>query len=157
MGERNTEYSSKRRRWRDGSSVESKNFTGINWSTGNKAVNPTYKEAAYDVASPEEETYEDYEEAPDDQEERDIQYGPVANRFNRNTDKLLGHQEPLMLGNKTINPEKFGTINQQPETEKVTIYLDKNLVSVLKLLKKNKSINSYSQCIAKALELYLTT
>lgn len=65
--------------------------------------------------------------------------------------------EPLMIGIKPINLDKFKIKKDPQPVEKVTIYLDKNLMSVLKILKRNKSITSYSQCIAEALEQYLTT
>jgi len=64
--------------------------------------------------------------------------------------------KPMMIGNKPINLAKFMVKKQEPSVEKLTIYLDKNLISVLKILKQNKSINSYSDCIARALETYLT-
>ena len=61
------------------------------------------------------------------------------------------------IGKKAINLEKLKVKKQQQEMERVTIYLDKNLLTILKMLKRENRINSYSQCIKDALEEYLTT
>ncbi|NMM65135.1 ribbon-helix-helix protein, CopG family [Clostridium sp. P21] len=66
------------------------------------------------------------------------------------------HIEPMMIGKKPINLDKLKVKSNQQEMEKITIYLDKNLITILKMLKKDKRISSYSQLIKEALQEYLT-
>lgn len=115
---------------------------GINWPSDSSSDGLTHDEEELTEYDEMEYGYE-YEEDPD----------PEMSEGD-NTGKTI---EPIMIGNKPLNIAKFKVKKQEPSVEKLTIYLDKNLISVLKILKQNKSITSYSQCIAEALELYLTT
>lgn len=65
--------------------------------------------------------------------------------------------DKVLIGNKKLNLSKFQSKDNIEETEKMTIYLNKSLVASLKMLKKQKSIVSFSQCIRESLEQYLTT
>ncbi|MFT5874695.1 MAG: hypothetical protein ACI8WT_003666 [Clostridium sp.] len=63
----------------------------------------------------------------------------------------------MLIGNKKVNIVKFQPKEKVEDTEKLTIYLPKSLISTLKLLKDQKSIVSCSQCVKFALVDYLTT
>lgn len=64
--------------------------------------------------------------------------------------------QEIMIGNRQVDIEKFKTKVKAQDSQKLTIYLDGSLMNALKLLKKNKIIESYSQCIKDALIQYLT-
>ncbi len=58
---------------------------------------------------------------------------------------------------KGFSTDKFKMKVQLAEPKKVTIYLDEDILETLKVLKTEKRINSYSDCIKNALVQYLTT
>lgn len=64
--------------------------------------------------------------------------------------------DDITVGEKKLNLNKFSIGGKSVETEKITIYLSKDLITTIKLLKKNKVISSYSKLISQALEQYLT-
>ncbi|AWI03123.1 ribbon-helix-helix protein, CopG family [Clostridium drakei] len=104
--------------------------TGINWTR-------TSEEPVYYQEEPEEYNNEELIEGYEETIEED-------------------HIEPMMIGKKLINLDKLKVKSKQQEMEKITIYLDKNLITILKMLKKDKRISSYSQLIKEALQEYLT-
>lgn len=106
--------------------------TGINWTRTRPSDEPVYYEEEPEEYN-NEELIEGYEEVT---EEESI--------------------EPMMIGKNPINLDKLKVKNKQQEMEKITIYLDKNLITILKMLKKDKRISSYSQLIKGALQEYLT-
>lgn len=64
--------------------------------------------------------------------------------------------QEIRVGNRQIDIEKFKSKIKAQDSQKLTIYLDESLTNAMKLLKKNKIIESYSQCIKDALIQYLT-
>lgn len=118
---------------------------GINWPSDSDSP-------PYEFACDEQELTEYEDQMEYDFEEYEEDHNPEIGE----ADRLEKDTGLMMIGNKPINLDKFKVNKQQHSMEKVTIYLDKNLMCILKILKKNKSITSYSQCIAEALEEYLT-
>jgi hypothetical protein len=106
--------------------------TGINWS---KVEEPILSEYNDEI---------EYEETYDrDYELEGNNFGDAMEESNEN--------------NSISNIETLKAKFQSAEMEKLTIYLDKSMIDILKILKKEKRISSYSICIKRALELYLST
>ena len=63
--------------------------------------------------------------------------------------------EEIEIGGKKLNIEKFKSIKEKDKKQKVTVYLDRNLVMIMDILKDRK-INNYSELVGKALQQYFT-
>jgi hypothetical protein len=107
------------------------NSTGINWA---KPKVPLDLENNYDIE------YED--EIYDQKDELESNECDIGIKVS--TEK-----------NSVVNIEEMKAKFQSAETEKITIYLDKYIIDILKVLKKEKRISSYSQCVKYALLKYL--
>lgn len=56
---------------------------------------------------------------------------------------------------KDINVDKFKQKELEEEKEKLTIYISKDMANILRTLKKQRRISSFSDCISKSLIEYL--
>lgn len=108
------------------------NTTGINWS------------------KPEEQDLSEYNDETEYEETYDQDFEIEGNEY----DSSIEERNEI---NSVVNIESLKTKFQSVKTEKLTIYLDKRTIDILKVLKKEKRISSYSQCIKAALEVYLNT
>lgn len=114
----------------------SNNRIGINWSGSRETTESEYENNDYD----EQECYSNADEQESYKNEKDGQDSDDENET---------------IGKKAVNLVKLKEKLQPVETEKVTIYLDKGLLEILKMLKEEKRISSYSKAVNDALEEYL--
>ncbi len=63
--------------------------------------------------------------------------------------------EEIEIGGKKLNIDKFQSMKERDKKQKVTIYLDRNLVMIMDILKDRK-VNNYSELVSKALQQYFT-
>lgn len=106
--------------------------TGINWS------------------KPEEQDLSEYNKVIEYEETYDQNYEIEGNEYDVGVD-IINEKNSL------IDIEKLKSKFQSTKMEKLTIYIDSELIDKIKVLKKEKRIRSYSQCINDALVKYLTT
>lgn len=88
-----------------------------------------------------------------DEPEEDTEIVSVITNNDAITEKYM---QEIRIGNKLLVIKRFQPKEKIQEAQKLTIYLEESLIKALKLLKKNKAIESYSQCIRNALIEYLT-
>lgn len=123
----------------------------INWA--NRRTRESYNPSAPAYEEPiEEDDYDPAEEEEIEMEEEMEEEDELEEEDENQEDQQDDH---IKIGNKVINLQRLKVKENQKEMEKMTIYLDKNLITILKILKKDRRINSYSQCIKDALEQYM--
>lgn len=62
---------------------------------------------------------------------------------------------PFRVGNFVVSLGQLGAPKNSEQTQKLTVYLDTDLVDVMKNLKKARLIPSYSWLVAEAVKQYL--